>query len=94
MHYLLTYILISLSLDYASFKQNDTLSLVELYVAIPYTSLSYADYEEIKRADFKIDVTIKNQKGDIVAQDEFDRLSFLTSLEDAEKRALTIIDVF
>jgi len=94
MHYLLTYILISLSLDYATFRQNDTLSLVELYIAIPYTSLSYADYEGIKRANFKIDVTIKNQEEDIVAQDKFDRVSFLTSLENAEERALTIIDVF
>jgi len=94
MYNIIIYILISLSLDYATFRQNDTLSFVELYIAIPYISLSYADYEGIKRADFKIDVTIKNQKGDIVAQDEFDRVSFLTSLEDAEKRALTIIDVF
>lgn len=94
MHYFLTYILISLSLDYATFRQDDTLSLVELYIAIPYTSLSYTDYGERKRADFKIDIIIKNQEKNTVAWDEFDRVSFLTSLENAKERALTVIDAF
>lgn len=94
MYYFLTYILISLSLDYATFRQTDTLSLVELYISIPYTSLSYVDYEGGIRADFKIDITIKNHEGDTIALDEFNRVSLLTSLEKAKERALTIIDVF
>jgi GWxTD domain-containing protein len=94
MYNIITYILISLSLDYATFRQNDTLSLGELYIAIPYTSLSYTDYKGGKKADFKIDIIIKNRDGDTIARDEFNRVSFLTSFEEAEERALTIIDVF
>ncbi len=91
---LMIFILLSLSLDYATFRENDTLSNVELYIAIPYTSFNYYEYEEQQRADYSIDITIKNQEGDTVAHDEFGRISFLTSLEDAQKRILTIIDLF
>ena len=87
-------ILASLSLDYASFRINDSLSLVELYIAIPYTSISYTDSGEGKRTSFIIDIRVEDEKGDTLAEDAFERLSFIPSLEDARQRHLTMVDLF
>lgn len=91
---ILIYILTTLSMDYAIFRLNDTLSLVELYIAIPYTSLAYTDYNGEKRADFQIGIQIEEEEGAIIAEYKFERVSFIPSLEEARERTLTMIDLF
>lgn len=91
---ILIYILTTLSMDYAIFRLNDTLSLVELYIAIPYTSLAYTDYNGEKRADFQIGIQIEEEEGAIIAEYKFERVSFIPSLEETREKTLTMIDLF
>lgn len=91
---IMLFMLLSINMDYATFRYSDTLTILELYIAVPYSSFQYYEYEDKHRADYNIGVTIKTVEGDTIAHDEFERVSFLTSLTDAEERKLTIIDQF
>jgi len=83
------FIFSQLIIDIVGFKAEDNLCRCEVYISMPYSELSYHQEENILKSVFKIKLNLTGAK-EITR--EWNKISYISSYQEAESRKLHILD--